>query len=129
MPRNPIDRIEDFPESAGLGGIVGAATSNRDRSRSRSPIRVRIDTAPRPYDRTDDIWKIQLQPCGDRSEKQEEGTYSESESERENKSAERKLRREQLCLPKAHCSAVDTKSEGEQREYHPKLRATFIPQP
>ncbi|KAI4652451.1 hypothetical protein J4E93_002653 [Alternaria ventricosa] len=36
--RRSIDEVEDYTESAGLGGLSGAATSNRDQSRSRSPL-------------------------------------------------------------------------------------------
>ncbi|KAI4666153.1 uncharacterized protein J4E78_003621 [Alternaria triticimaculans] len=35
--RKSIDEVKDFDESAGVGGIIGAATSNRDQFRSRSP--------------------------------------------------------------------------------------------
>jgi hypothetical protein len=32
-----VDQVKDFGESAGLGGIIGAVTGNRERSRSRRP--------------------------------------------------------------------------------------------
>ena len=71
-----ITEVDDYGESTGLGGLTGAATSNHGRSRSRSPIRARIDTAPPVSLHSDHHYRLPiLVPCGDRSEKQEESMH------------------------------------------------------
>jgi len=78
--RKSIDRNEDTPESAGPRGRIGAATRHHERSRSRSRVLVRVRSG---------VWEFQYKPAEDGSDKQEEGTDRESESNRDEERAKK----------------------------------------